>query len=69
MASRAAVKRRGSLRWPAALHNQLVDLARNVWKLSALVVAATGVGAGLASFLADRLGHGPRRTIVAPFLL
>ena len=33
------------------------------------MVAATGVGAGLASFLADRLGHGPRRTIVAPFLL
>ncbi len=39
-----------------ALHDQLVDLARNVWKLSALVVDATGVGAGLASFLADRLG-------------
>ena len=41
-----------------ALHDQLVDLARNVWKLSALVVDATGVGAGLASFLADQLGTG-----------
>jgi hypothetical protein len=51
-----------------ALHNQLVDLARDVWKLSALVVDATGVGAGLASFLADQLGRGPRRVIVSPFL-
>ena len=44
-----------------ALHEQLVDLARNVWGLSALVVDATGVGAGLASFLADRLGKGPHK--------
>jgi len=51
-----------------ALHEQLVDLARNVWKLSALVVDATGVGAGLASFLADQLGRAPRRVIVSPFL-
>jgi hypothetical protein len=51
-----------------ALHEQLVDLARNVWKLSALVVDTTGVGAGLASFLADQLGRGPRKVIVAPFL-
>jgi hypothetical protein len=63
-----------------ALHDQLVDLARNVWKLSALVVDATGVGAGLASFLADQLGKGPgrwpsgrpsdgsRRVIVEPFV-
>jgi hypothetical protein len=42
-----------------ALHDQLVDLACNVWNLSALVVDATGVGAGLASFLADRLSTGP----------
>ena len=42
-----------------ALHEQLVDLARNVWGLAALVVDATGVGAGLASFLLDRLGQGP----------
>jgi hypothetical protein len=32
------------------------------------VVDATGVGAGLASFLADRLSSGPRRVIVSPFL-
>jgi len=51
-----------------ALHEQLVDLARNVWKLSALVVDATGVGAGLTSFLADQLGRGPRRVIVEPFV-
>jgi hypothetical protein len=51
-----------------ALHDQLVDLARNVWNLSALVIDATGVGAGLASFLADQLGRGPRRVIVSPFL-
>jgi hypothetical protein len=51
-----------------ALHEQLVDLARNVWKISALVVDATGVGAGLASFLADQLGRGPRKVTVSPFL-
>jgi hypothetical protein len=51
-----------------ALHDQVVDLARNVWKLSALVVDATGVGAGLSSFLADRLSSGPRRVIVEPFV-
>src|SRR5215207_6252515 len=51
-----------------ALHDQLVDLARNVWRLSALVVDATGVGAGLASFLADRLSTGARRIIVSPCL-
>jgi hypothetical protein len=51
-----------------ALHEQLVDLARNVWGLSALVVDATGVGAGLASFLADRLGQGARKVAVEPIL-
>jgi hypothetical protein len=55
-----------------ALHDQLVDLARNVWGLAALVVDATGVGAGLASFLADRLGRragdGGRRVVVEPFV-
>jgi hypothetical protein len=51
-----------------ALHDQIVDLARNVWRLSALVVDATGVGAGLASFLADQLGRGPRRVIMEPFI-
>ncbi|MGI8404091.1 MAG: hypothetical protein ACR2OE_04885 [Thermomicrobiales bacterium] len=34
-----------------ALHDQLVDLARTVWKASWIVVDATGIGAGLASFL------------------
>ncbi len=51
-----------------ALHAQLLDLARHVWGLSALVVDATGVGAGLASFLADALGRGPHRLIVEPFI-
>ena len=51
-----------------ALHPQLVELVRNVWRLRALVVDATGVGAGLASFLADAIGKGPRKTIVEPFV-
>ncbi len=40
-----------------ALHGQIVDLARNVWRASAVVVDATGIGAGLASFLAATLGE------------
>ena len=40
----------------SALHAQLVDLAREVWRASAVVVDATGIGAGLASFLAAELG-------------
>lgn len=51
-----------------ALHAQLVDLARNVWGLSALAVDATGVGTGLAAFLVDRLGQEPRRVVVEPFV-
>jgi hypothetical protein len=47
-----------------ALHRQLVDLARNVWKTTYLVVDATGIGAGLASFLRDALG----RRVVIPFV-
>ncbi len=39
-----------------ALHDRIVDLARNVWKASAVVVDATGIGAGLAAFLAAELG-------------
>ena len=39
-----------------SLHAQLVDLARHVWRASMVVVDATGVGAGLASFLAAELG-------------
>lgn len=48
-----------------ALHAQLVDLATTVWKASWLVVDATGIGAGLASFLGASLkGRGVR---VVPF--
>ena len=54
-----------------ALHAQLVDLARTVWRATAVVVDATGVGAGLASFLAaelaDRRNGQPAITVV-PFL-
>ncbi|MCD6033512.1 MAG: hypothetical protein K0S78_5698 [Thermomicrobiales bacterium] len=52
----------------AALHAQLVDLARTVWGMSALVVDATGAGAGLAAFLADSLGRGPKKVLVEPFV-
>lgn len=38
-----------------ALHDTLVDLARNVWKTSWIVADATGVGAGLSSFLRNTL--------------
>lgn len=38
------------------LHDQLVDLARTVWRASWVVVDATGIGAGLASFLRASLG-------------
>ncbi len=41
-----------------ALHATLIDLARVVWRASWVVVDATGVGAGLASFLAAALGRG-----------
>jgi hypothetical protein len=48
-----------------ALHAQLVDLATDVWKASWVVVDATGIGAGLASFLTSSLkGSGVR---VVPF--
>jgi len=52
-----------------ALQAQLADLARNVWRASAVVVDATGVGAGLASFLAAALGdrRAGRTVPVAPF--
>ncbi len=54
----------------AALHAQLVDLAREVWRASAVVVDATGVGAGLASFLAAELGErgGASAVAVIPFV-
>lgn len=52
-----------------ALHDQLVDLARNVWQASWVVVDATGIGAGLASFLRESLTRrGGRRIEVVPFV-
>jgi hypothetical protein len=55
----------------ATLHDQLVDLARNVWRASVVVVDATGVGAGLTSFLAATLDgrRGGKSPIpVVPFI-
>ena len=43
-----------------ALQAQLVDLARRVWRASLVVIDATGIGAGLASFLGAALAD--RRT-------
>lgn len=37
------------------LHDTLVDLARRVWRVRAVVIDATGIGAGLASFLKGSL--------------
>jgi hypothetical protein len=42
---------------------QLVDLLKNVWRCQSVTVDATGVGAGIASFLVDALGA----DIVHPF--
>src|SRR5690606_27297500 len=39
-----------------ALHAQIIDLARTVWRARYVVVDATGVGAGLTSFLRASLG-------------
>jgi hypothetical protein len=47
------------MRWTgkkhAPLRDELADLARNVWRAERVVIDATGIGAGLASFLAERL--------------
>lgn len=53
-----------------ALHDQLVDLARQVWRASLVVVDGTGIGAGLASFLAATLGDRRGGTVipVQPFI-
>ncbi|MBX3068874.1 MAG: hypothetical protein KF883_00100 [Thermomicrobiales bacterium] len=40
-----------------SLHQELVDLARRTWKASVMIVDATGVGAGLASFLKAELSR------------
>ncbi|MCA9877145.1 MAG: hypothetical protein KC442_05175 [Thermomicrobiales bacterium] len=52
------------------LHNHLVHLARETWRASLVVVDATGIGAGLASFLAASLGsrREGRSIPVLPFL-
>jgi hypothetical protein len=47
-----------------ALYQQLIDLARNVWRARFVVVDATGVGAGLSSFLRAALGD----RVVLPFV-
>jgi hypothetical protein len=39
----------------ALLRDALADLARNVWQAERVVIDATGIGAGLAAFLAERL--------------
>jgi hypothetical protein len=54
----------------ASLLPHLVDLARAVWKASAVVIDATGVGAGLASLLGAELakrGAGRPAIPVVPF--
>ena len=47
------------MQWTGTKHTllcaQLVDLARSVWRAERVVIDATGVGAGLASFLGERL--------------
>jgi hypothetical protein len=45
------------------LFPQLADILRNVWRVRRAVVDATGVGAGIASFLARALGT----SVVTPF--
>jgi len=45
-------------------YTQLLDLLRNVWGCRKVVVDATGVGAGVAGFLASALG----RQVVVPFV-
>src|SRR5690606_27787970 len=47
-----------------ALHAQIIDLARTVWRARYVVVDATGVGAGLTSFLRASLGD----RVVLPFV-
>ena len=46
------------------LHGRIVTLASNVWRARKVVVDATGIGAGLASFLTASLGE----RVVEPFV-
>ncbi len=48
----------------SALHQRLVNLARRVWQARKIVIDATGLGAGLASFLRATLGE----RVVEPFV-
>lgn len=50
-----------------ALHDAIVKLARETWKASAVVVDATGIGAGLASFLGASLSRRPAIQVI-PFV-
>jgi hypothetical protein len=47
-----------------SLYPQLVDVLKNVWGVKRAVVDATGVGAGVASFLSGALG----KSVVTPFI-
>lgn len=49
------------------LHGRITHLAREVWRASAVVVDATGIGAGLASFLAASLAARPAIRVI-PFI-
>ena len=46
------------------LYRQLVDILKHVWGVRRAVVDATGVGAGVASFLSSALG----KSMVTPFI-
>ena len=48
----------------ALLHERIVNLASGVWKARKVVIDATGIGAGLASFLQASLGE----RLVEPFV-
>jgi hypothetical protein len=49
-----------------SVYARIVDLARSVWRPSAIVVDATGIGAGLASFLSQTFRAGPLRARSRP---
>lgn len=61
------VQRRGwtGIRYSRLL-DQIEDLAVNVWRAEYIVIDATGIGAGLASFMADRFKR--KRVTIVPHL-